>query len=405
MKKLLNSLVLTSAITLSAVASSVVTVVQVNSDIGNIGVESKLWTKAKQTKVLLYPQTTIVLNDKKANAANAKNGAKEAMISAITDGKNIAFKVKWADGTQSVQSGNAVKNTEFPDGFAVQFAQKYNDPAKLPYIGMGSKDRPVVVYLQKNVKQIFEPNNNGDVALQVSRNNSPYFGKDLQRFDLDVAQKAKLNYKKAFIAEGFRSTTEIKDGSAHYNMDMKYANQAWSGTLVRSLNDDYIKMYNDPIPVAFAVWDGDQMGRDGLKHLSAWVIAEFPGNTGEDKLKKEFDRPLDKANVKKGEELVKANCASCHNYANESNAPAYMAPNLSNIGGYSTTPYLIESIIDPDAVVVPGYNVNAHANTPWYNLDENGNRKSAMPSFSWMTPGEIDDMVVFLKTLKVGVKK
>lgn len=405
MKKLINTLVLTSTLSLSAVASSVVTVVQVNSDIDNIGVESKLWAKAKPAKVNLYPQTTIKLNDKIANAKNADNGAKEALIYALTDGKHIAFKVNWADATVSAQSGNAVKNTEFGDGFAVQFAQKYNDPAKLPYIGMGSKDRPVVVYLQKNIKKLFEPNGNGDVSLQVNRGNTHAFGKDLQKFDIDVDQKARLNYKKVFISEGFRSTTEIKDGSAIFGMDMKYGKKEWNGTLVRSLNDEYIKMYNDPIPVAFAVWDGEQMGRDGLKYLSTWIIAEFPGMEGEDKLKKEFDRPLDKASIKKGEELSKANCSSCHNYGKESSAPVFMAPNLSNIGGYSTTPYLFESIVTPDAVVVPGYNVNSHPNFAWYNVDEKGERHSAMPSFAHLSNEEVTDIVAFLKTLKVGVKK
>lgn len=405
MKTIFNTLVLTSALSLSAIASSTVTVVQVNNDIDHIGAESKLWAKAKPSKVMLYPQTTILLNDKTANAKNATNGAKEATVSALTDGKHVAFKINWADGTESVQSGNAVKNTEFPDGFAVQFAQKYSEPTKLPYIGMGSKDRPVVVYLQKNVKQLFEPNGNGDVSLQINRDNTHAFGKDLQKFDLDVAQKARLSYKKAFVAEGFRSTTEIKDGSASFDMDMKYSNKAWNGTLVRSLNDDYVKIYKEPVPVAFAVWDGEQMGRDGLKYLSTWVIAEFTGSTGDDKLKKEFDKSLDKANIKKGEELAQANCASCHNYGKENNAPAFMAPNLNNIGGYSTTPYLIESIIDPDAVVVPGYNVNSHPNTPWYNLDDKGERKSAMPSFAHLSESEVTDLVAFLKTLKVGVKK
>ena len=83
-----------------------------------------------------------------------------------------------------------------------------------------------------------------------------------------------------------------------------------------------------------------------------------------------------------------------------------MAPNLSNIGGYATSNYLMESIIDPDAVVVPGYNVNAHSNTPWYNFDAvTKTRKSTMPSFGHLSDEEKTNLIAFLKTLKAGVKK
>jgi complex iron-sulfur molybdoenzyme family reductase subunit gamma len=80
-----------------------------------------------------------------------------------------------------------------------------------------------------------------------------------------------------------------------------------------------------------------------------------------------------------------------------------MAPELTNIGGYSTVAYLRESILKPSAVVVPGFNRNAHPNFPWYNL-ENGKRVSAMPDFSWMDEKSVNDMVAYFMTLKAEVK-
>lgn len=415
MKHLMKSLIISSSIVVSAAASSpVITTYKVSSDITNINVESGIWRSAKETKITLYPQTTITFNDKKAKELNKNNGAKEAYIQSVTDGKNIAFKVRWEDETQSTQSGNAIKNTEFPDGFAVQFASKYDDPTKLPYIGMGSKDRPVVVYLQKAVEKLFEANGNGDIQKQVNRGNVHAFnsekGHDLEKFDIDVEQLAVRDYQKAFVAEGFRSTTEIKDSSAWFNAQMQYqdnwfsANE-WEGMVVRSLNDEYVKLYNDPFPIAFALWDGDKMGRDGLKHLSTWIIVEFEGISGRDGLKNEFDQSLANADIENGAVLMQQQCASCHNYGNVNEAAsAYMAPNLSNIGGYSTTPYLIESIVEPNAVVVPGYNTNAHSNFAWYYGDGEGGRVSSMPSFEHLSQEELNDIVAFMKTLKVEVK-
>lgn len=415
MKKLLNTVLLSSAMALSAFANSpVIKVHKVSDDISNVDVSSGDWRGADETLVTLYPQTTIKLNDKKANTLNKDNMAKEIYVKAITDGKHIAFKLRWSDESKSIQSGNAIKNTEFPDGFAVQFAAKYDDPKKLPYIGMGSKDRPVVVYLQKAVQKLFEPNGNGDVEKQVNRSNAHAFNSeinhDLEKFDIDVEQLAVRDYQKAFVAEGFGSMTEIKDHSTKFNAQMQYndswfGEDEWEGIVVRSLNDEYVKFYNDPFPVAFAVWDGAKMGRDGLKTLSTWIIAEFEGIEGRDLLKEEFDQPLVEANLENGKTLLQANCASCHNYGqtNEAASP-FMAPNLSNIGGYSTTPYLIESITDPNAVIVPGYNRNSHPNFAWYYDDGQGGKTSAMPSFAHLSEQELTDIVAYLKTLKVEVQ-
>jgi len=414
MKKLFNSMLLSSAFAISALASSSITVYSVSDDIANIGVKDKQWQNAKEFEILLYPQTTITLNDKNANEINAHNKATKAFVKAVSDGKNIAFKLRWADKTKSIQSSNAFGNTEFADGFAVQFASNYSDPKKLPYIGMGSKDRPVVVYLQKAIEKHFEPNGNGDVETQVNRNNTYAFNSsintDLENFDAEVEKQALQKYQKAFVSEGFRSMTEIKDDTSKFNSEMNYCSHwfsqnEWEGVIVRSLNDEYATFSKEPFPVAFALWDGEKMGRDGLKNLSTWVVAQFEGIKTQTNFKNEVDYDLPQANIENGESLTKMHCGSCHNYAQTNEAASsYMAPNLSNIGGYSTTPYLIESILEPSAVVVAGYNTNAHSNFAWYYLDENGNRTSAMPAFDYLTQEELNDIVAYLKTLKEEVK-
>ena len=416
MKKFIYSMMTSTffAITVCASNTPVISVYQVSEDIANIDVASSHWNKAKETSLVLYPQTTIALNDKKANAINANPVGQNVFVKALSNGKQIAFQVRWTDETASLQSGNAIKNTEFADGFAVQFATKYDDPTKLPYIGMGSKDRPVVVYLQKAVEKFFEPNGNGDVSKQVNRSNVHAFNseinQDLAQFDKEVQALAVRDYQKAFVSEGFRSMTEIKDHSTKYNAQMVYNKNwftpnEWEGVMVRSLSDEYLELSNQPFPVAFAVWDGAKMGRDGLKNLSTWIVAQFEGVQSNDTLKNEMDKSLSTANIQNGETLTQANCASCHNYGKVNEAASvYMAPNLSNIGGYSTTAYLMESIKDPNAVVVPGYNTNAHKNFAWYFSDGNGGRTSAMPAFDYLSQEELNDIVAYLKTLKAEVK-
>ena len=400
MKKL-TSLIIAGALS-SAVASNYIMAVKYSGNLDSIDSNSQVWKMANFTDIELYPQTTIKLNDKKANALNSGNLAKRVKIGAVYNDKKVAFKVVWADATQNVFSNDSTNS--YADGFALQFPQNYSDTTKLPYIGMGSKDRAVVVHLQKAYKAVWEPNGNGDVASQVSRNNTNYFEDKLKKFDEKVTELGNKAYQRSFISQGFRSMTQIKDDSANFNASMTFANNKWEGTLTRPLKDEYLNLNSAAVPVAFAVWDGEKMGRDGLKQLSTWIPVKFIGKSGAE----EF---LAKMSVKStgdatnGKKLVTENCTACHSFKGSDNGMPYMAPNLSNIGGYSTTAYLTESIINPSAVVVPGYNRNAHKNYAWYNLDEKGERISAMPPYDWMDEKSVNDMVAFLETLKEEVKK
>jgi complex iron-sulfur molybdoenzyme family reductase subunit gamma len=167
------------------------------------------------------------------------------------------------------------------------------------------------------------------------------------------------------------------------------------------LNDAYVKSVGT-VPVAIAVWDGAKMGRNGLKNLSSWVSINLEGQKPDAKIVAETTEEV-KGNVAKGKEAVAANgCAGCHQIE-ATDAPSFMGPSLANVGGYSTAAYLRESILKPSAVIVPGYNRNAHANTPWYNI-EKGKRVSAMTDFSFLDKKTVEDIVAYLKTLKAEVE-
>jgi complex iron-sulfur molybdoenzyme family reductase subunit gamma len=394
MKKILTSILSLGLAASAALAADTITAVKV-SDVN----DASAWSKAKFSNVTLYPQTAIHMNDKNANALNEANKAKKADVAAVYDGKNIALMVKWADGTKSVQG--AYSSDTYSDGFAVQFAGATKGSEALPYIGMGSAGRPVVVHLQKATEKVYEPNGNKDVSTQINRNQTALFGQELADYDAKVASLAKTDYERVFVAEGFRSLTEIKDGSVKSNASMTYANNGWSGTVTRALKDDYVN-FKGTVPVAIAVWDGDKMDRNGLKNLSGWVSINLEGEKPNAKIVAETTEES-KGNAEKGKAAVDANgCAGCHQVTAK-DAPSFMGPSLANVGGYSTTAYLRESILKPSAVVVPGYNRNAHSNTPWYTI-EKGKRISAMTDFSFLDKKTVEDIVAYLKTLKAEVE-
>lgn len=406
MRTIAKTIIATSLVASALCAEGSITAVKVGNDVkpAMLKPTDKLWDTAKAADVALYPQTTIKLNDKKANAANADSKGKIAKVSALYNDKCVAFKIVWADGTESVQDGTT--SDTYPDGFAVQIPTAITDVKKLPYIGMGSEGRPVLVHLNKAVSKHYEPNGNKDVSVQVNRHQTNTFAEDLAAFDKNVTDAAETSYMRSFISEGFRSMSEIKDESSKFNMSMEYAKEgkSWSATMGRHLKDENMDLSAaGAIPVAFAIWDGEKMGRDGLKHLSTWIAVDFEGKKGNEELVKELTA-APAGNAEAGKANVEAMCASCHTLNAEKVATPFMAPDLSNIGGYSTAAYLAESIVDPSAVVVPGYNRNAHKNFAWYNVDDKGVRASTMPPM--MTDeAMINDAVAYLMTLKAEVTK
>lgn len=403
MKKTASTLIAAGVAATSLMAAdAAVTAVKVSEDLSKVSYRSDVWKNAKFSDVVLYPQTTIKLNDKKANELNADNKAVKASIAAVYNGKNIAFMVKWPDATVNIQSG--ASTTEYADGFAVQFASDASNPEALPYIGMGSEGRPVVIHLQKAVKGFYEPNGAGNVYYQVNRQQTELFGEDLAKFDRKVKAIGSNDYERSFVSEGFRSMTEIKDASSRSYARLGYDSNAkgWMGTLSRPVSDSYVDLNQGAIPVAFAVWDGAKMGRDGLKSLSQWVSVKLDGNTGGDALITALGEKVE-GDVAAGKEAVATNgCNGCHQIE-KTDAPNFMAPALMNIGGYATAGYLRESLKAPSAVVVPGYNRNAHSNYMWY-MEEGGKRTSTMTDYSWLDEKTMNDMVAYLQTLKAEAK-
>lgn len=407
MKKFTNALLAASVIATAVTANSAITAVKVSSNIDSVTNSSSVWDSAKFSKVTLYPQTTIKLNDKIANELNANNTAVMAEVAAVYNDTNIAFIIKWEDGTKSIQESH--KTDSYSDGFAVQFASDYKNPKELPYIGMGSEGRPVVVHLQKDAGSTFEPNGKGDVYYQVNPNQTNLFEGKLEEYNKQVSKIASTDYERTFVSEGFRSMTEIKDGSSKSSSTITYeepgffssAKAAWNGTLTRELKDEYLNLDSRVIPVAFAVWDGAKLGRNGLKNLSGWTAVILEDKKGSQDLVSALNADV-KGDIVKGKAAVADNCTACHQ-TTSTDAPNLMGPSLTNIGGYATADYIRESLVNPSAVVVPGYNRNAHSNYAWYNV-ENGKRVSTMPEFTWLEPKQLDDIIAYLKTLKAEVK-
>jgi len=383
MKIVIKILLLLGLLLTAVNAQEQINAMKVPGNVGKIGPESKAWFSTAYIDVILYPQTTNITFDDKESMLDEK--AKRVRVKALHDGNNISFLIEWKDSTKNTPEGCCSKVSV--DGFALQFPVVYNDVTKLPYINMGNKDRAVVVHLRKAAEEDYEPN-----GFQV-------LDKYYDTFQKPVKGHEKTDYSRVFIMEGFRSMTESKNDNTSSAMDMVYKDGVWKGTLSRPLKSEYLDLKNAAFPVSFITWDGNSSSSDSVEYLSSWIgvklLAEQGGDELLDTLKSEIN-----GDIYNGKNLAIENCAACHNFAESTMAPSHMAPNLSNVGGYSTAQYLMESITDPNAVVVTNYKPNIKLGFPWYNLDEDGNLKSTMPSYEWMDEKSREDLIAYLKTLK-----
>lgn len=390
MKRFFSSITLAALAVSSAVAADFVGVSKVSDDLSKVNATSAILGKLKFEEVALYPQLTVDNNDAEATKKMVGAQPMKAKVAAVQNGKQLLVAVKYSDATQSKQLFKSTKS--FGDAVAVQFPQSCGSVETLPYIGMGSDGRPVEIYLQKNVEKVYlEPNAKGDVRSQQVRQNLNLFGDELAKHEKAIAAAASNKYQKVFVSEGFRSMTEAKEIKS--SMDMAYAKGGYTAVFVKDLDGGAC----DAIPVALAIWDGNKDGRNGSKWLSGWTPLKIADS---EKSKADIAKINEKVkgDAVKGKALAVQNCGACHTMG-DAKATPYMAPDLSSIGGQATVAYLKESIVNPSAVVVPGYNANAHPSNQWYSVVD-GKRVSMMPAFDYLKPEEINDIVAYIQTLK-----
>ena len=358
---------------------------KVSMDLSRISYKSHIWNSVEFSNITFYPQTTVRLNDKTANEKLAHTGAKVASIGAIYNQKHIAFMIKWPDESMNILKG--YESDIYADGFAVEFVVGDINVSSLPHVAMGSKGRPVIVHLQKAVRDFYEPNGRGNVRYQLDDQNVNLFARELKQFDKKVRKIASNDYEKSFISEGFGSMSEIKDDSSNSYARVAYRHKMWLGTLSRKLKDEYVNLDRDSIAVAFALFDGEKNHRGANKIITSWLSVKLREGKGVDELIDTIDIKAD-GNVSIGRKLaLKHGCKECHQLQADDKANP-KAPNLQNIGGYQTASYLKESLVSPSAVIVAGYA-----------------KKTQMKNYSYLSEDELNDLISYLQTLKAEVRE
>jgi DMSO reductase family type II enzyme heme b subunit len=191
-------------------------------------------------------------------------------VTALHDGKRVAILCQWKD---AVMNGAPIRVQDFQDGIALQFSLNGTSP----FLGMGDANNPVNLWFWRaGWQQEIEIARPDMETRYASMHVDTYFGtsyRTAQSAGNIVAQPHKSPVEDA-NAHGF-GTVKSQPASAQ-NVDGKglWRDGFWNVIFLRDLkskDDGDVKFTNkQPIPVAFAVWNGEQRDRNGRKVISNW---------------------------------------------------------------------------------------------------------------------------------------
>ncbi len=238
----------------------------------------KVWKKAPASVVPLIPQVFTV--------PHGGGSVKTVEVKSLFTGEDVYVRLSWEDPTRN---GTFDTGGRFSDACALQFPFR---EGTLPSPFMGEKGAPVNIWhwraagaetesvrYEKAYSDYYRP---GAIHEQVS-------------FPAGTAQ--------SLFAEGFGTLTPgaVQDVQAA----SVWKNGRWAVVFKRALasREGTAFKKNAAIPVAFAVWDGEDQERNGAKSLSLWQTLTLgngvlPGlKTPEEKGQRIFSR---------------YGCATCH---------------------------------------------------------------------------------------------
>lgn len=346
---------------------------------------SSLWQQAKEAKIPLVPQTAV-----KPRTPVSQN--RELTVRVLYNDKDVGILLEWVDSERNETMAGV---DSFADAAAVAFPMKYGAGQALPYIGMGHKGNPINIWhwkaswqadIDKGFQGVDETAKGQVPTVATTQNFSG------EQAGSPLAKKKHKGPVENLLAEGFGTLTStgedalegkgvFQDGRWHVVIKRRLGGSAESVALDRG----------GLVPVTFAVWDGAKKERNGMKGITRWRFLRFEKrDLAETYLNGLIIHKIPGADAARGEKLVKeAGCFQCHQFPGFPTA-SQVGPDLTYAGAIHRPEYLMESIKDPNAVVVPA---------PGYFNPKTG--LSTMPSYTDVLEDEhYKDIVEYLRTLK-----
>lgn len=306
------------------------------------------WNTAKSIKIPLVSQISVIPRARQFRRMDLD-------VRALYNEKEIGLLLEWLDPTRDESE---VKTQRFRDAVAVALPMNFGEGILLPYIGMGNKDRPINIWhwkasWQADIERGYQgvqassegmvPNNNPQQFLSGAQAGSP------------LSQQQRTSPVENLLAEGFGTLTS--SSVPDLNGKGSWEKAQWRVVITRPLkaSENAADLTAQGlIPITFAVWDGATAERNGIKGVTRWRFLQLPD--------KEVAMPYLRSlvpsagasgNATRGKELVaKFGCIQCHNLPGRS-AINDVGPDLTRAGAIHRAGYLLESMKEPNTVIVP----------------------------------------------------
>lgn len=194
-------------------------------------------------------------------------------VTALHDGKRVAILLQWRD---DIANGAPVRVDDFQDAVALQFSIN----GTTPFLGMGDANNPVNIWMWKAGWQQAMDGPRPDVdTVHPSIHVDKYFEtRALYRTaeasgNLQASPSLKSPVEDA-SARGFGSFKSQPASGQNVGGKGVWRDGHWSVLVIRELKskdvDDVKFVVGKSVPVAFAVWNGQQRDRNGRKVISNW---------------------------------------------------------------------------------------------------------------------------------------
>lgn len=195
-------------------------------------------------------------------------------VRAVHDGKRVAILCQWRD---PIADGAPVRVQDFQDAVALQFSLN----GRTPFLGMGDAKNPVNIWQWKAGWQQEMEEPRPDVnTVYVSMHNDVYFQtnalyRTAEAANNLLAQPKHVSPVEDANARGFGTFTSQPAGQQNVKGLGIWRDSHWNVVFVRELKsrdaDDVKFETGKAVPVAFAVWDGQNRDRNGRKVVSNWL--------------------------------------------------------------------------------------------------------------------------------------
>jgi DMSO reductase family type II enzyme heme b subunit len=196
-------------------------------------------------------------------------------VSALTDGKQLALLLQWRD---DLPQNTAIRVQDFQDAAAVQFSLT----GSYGFLGMGDANNPVNLWqwkagwqaeVENHAPAMHDtyPSMHVDTFFPTNFNTAANAGNVISQPHASPVEDAN--------ARGFGSFTSQSPAQQNVRGQGVWHDGFWNVVFLRNLKSkdagDAQFTGGKPVPVAFAIWNGEQGDRNGRKMVSNWYQLVF----------------------------------------------------------------------------------------------------------------------------------